>query len=249
MGYFTQEHLDALTGDDDKARHSATERMTHLHKKVFKNISLSEMDLNLLVAPKDAVHSNTLADPDDIETLTVAYSRSRSQAVAVEKLMGREDVASVNNIRPTLHPAIEIRLWKEGLVIEVLAERDAWYDQQNFMGKLSIARHRQELYTSLMGMDEKYRMGFWKGVYPSEMHLVSKYFQHPRIMNEWLSTFHPLADWLRLGIWYEIDNEKLTEETIVEEVMTQIRILYRFYTFFLWTNDNNFRDFYPNTPD
>ncbi|MEL6525452.1 MAG: hypothetical protein AAFQ07_07045 [Chloroflexota bacterium] len=248
MGYFSQQHLDALTGDDHKALQEATERMTNLHQKVFKAISLSEMDLNLLVAPKDAVNDNTLADPDDLDTLTVAYTRSRSQAVMIEKLMGREDVASVNNLRPHLHPAIELRLWKEGFVIEVIAERDAWYDQQNLMGKISISRHKQELYTSLMGMDEKYRMGFWKGVYPSEMHLASKYFQHPRIMDEWISTFHPLADWLRLGIWYEIDDETLTEEGIVEEVMKQIRILYRFYIFFLWTNENNFRDFYTNMP-
>ncbi|MCA9911963.1 MAG: hypothetical protein KC496_01385, partial [Anaerolineae bacterium] len=91
---------------------------------------------------------------------------------------------------------------------------------------------------------KNYTMGFWQGARHSDLSLHSKYYKHARIMDEWLSTFEPAADWFRLGIWYELDAPELSKETMVEEVLDQLRTLHTIYQHLLWTSDNNFRDFY-----
>ena len=92
-----------------------------------------------------------------------------------------------------------------------------------------------------------YCLGFWKGVHLSEMHLRAAHFQHPRIMDEWMSTFQVNADWFRIGIWYDFADEALYEDQIVSEIMQHIRMLYDLYEHVCWSNNNNFREFYANT--
>ena len=136
---------------------------------------------------------------------------------------------------------------RERSPVELLMAPDAWWDQQNLLGKLSVIRHKQDFYASLKNFGGNYRLGFWKGVHLSEMHLKAAHFQHIRIIDEWMSTFQANADWFRLGIWYDFDSEFLEEDHIVDELMKQIRLLYSLYMDIRWSSDNNFREFYGNT--
>jgi hypothetical protein len=174
----------------------------------------------------------------------VAYLRTKGEAVTVERLMGREEVANVNAIDAHRHPVIELRLSQDGLALELLLSPDAWWDQQNLLGKMTVARHRQDFYLMLRNFSSRYCMGFWNGTHLSEMHLTANQFQHPRIMEEWMSTFEPGADWWRLGIWYAYEDAALDESAIVQEMMKQIRLLYSVYDYIRWTSDNNYREFY-----
>lgn len=243
MGYFSADDLHNLDKLND-AHETLRQRFHSLHKTVYKTLTDDEINLNLVVPDNRAVDMDSVSDIEVDETLTVGYLRQRGQAVTVERLMGREEVASINNLLPKLHPVVEMRLWQGGFVIELVLSPDAWWDQQNLKGKLTVARHKYELYNLLTELNEKYIMGFWQGTHLSDMHLKAQYFQHPRILDEWLSTFHPNADWFRIGIWYDIDDEDLAEARIVEEVTQQIHLLYEIYLYILWTSENNFRDFY-----
>lgn len=243
MSYFTQDDFHSLVDDDGNHRETVQQRLQDLHKKVYEGIQGNNIDLHITLPPSKAVHNTTLSDFETNDVLTVTYMRKREHAVMVEKLMGRDEVASLNTIERRFHTGIELRLATIGLALELVMSPDAWWDQQNLLGKLRIPRHKQEFYSLLMNFDSDYRMGFWQGAYLSDMHLKAQYFQHPRIMNEWISTFHPNADWFRLGIWYEIEAEELSAENIVKEIMKQIELMYQIYRFSIWTTDNNFRDF------
>lgn len=243
MSFFEKQHTEALANNDFDGIEVAQARLQKLHEKVYAKLQLNDYDLHLIDPPQDAVQETTLSDFNNPEVLTVTYMRRREHAVMVEKLMGRDEVASLKNVQPRFHTVIEMRLTATGFTVELLMSPDAWYDQQNLVGKLSIPRHKQEFYDILQKLDDVHCMGFWRGIHLSDMHLDAKYFQYPRIMNEWLSTFTPTKDWLRLGVWYQIDADEMSDETIVTELVKQIEQLYRIYDFSIWTTDNSFRDF------
>ncbi|MGB7337482.1 MAG: hypothetical protein WBC91_01210 [Phototrophicaceae bacterium] len=246
MGYFSQDDIQALCGDNSRLKSEIQARFLTIHKKVFEQLHINDIELNIIKPSEKAVHADTVSrhkNKNDDKVLSVQYMRSRSQAVTIERLMGREEIASANNLIVRLHPVIEVRLSENGLTVELIISPDAWWDQENLKGKLSISRHRYEFYTLLMTLEDAYIMGFWEGVHQSDMHLAGKYFQHPRILDEWLSTFNTNSDWFRLGVWYALDDEALAEDQITATIVEQVRALYPVYLYFLWTSGNNYREF------
>lgn len=249
MGFFTGIGLEELGRGSwqERSEHAAlrraVEQLLTLHQHISAQLRTQSLDLHLMVPEANAVQFSTVSDRLTEEVATIAYTRARGQAVTVERLMGREEVATVNTVDLRRHPALELRLMPEGFVIELILSPDAWWDQQNLVGKLSVDRHRAEFYDLLQTCAD-YTMGFWQGARHSDLSLHARYFKHPRIMDEWLSTFEPAADWFRLGIWYDLDAPELSEERAEDEVLHQLRTLYTLYQHLLWTSDNNFRDFY-----
>jgi hypothetical protein len=254
MGFFTSNSVHELSISTIEAITSSNElqvvskRLQQLHEKLYAQFKLHGLDLHIIVPQVAAVMPSSVSTVENGGALSLAYLRQRAEAVTVERLMGREEVASVHTIDVHRHPVIEIRLGSDGLALELILSPDAWWDQQNFVGKLSISRYRQEFYTLLFDLSSAYRMGFWNGTHLSEMHLTANQFQHPRIMDEWMSTFEPSADWWRVGIWYAYDDDAISETNILETLMNQVRLLYTLYNHMRWTSDNNYRDFYKNAP-
>lgn len=218
-------------------------KLASLHLTLYTQLRTYNLDLHLLDIHKPVLWGS-VAGLALKETLAVQYLRTKGQAVIVERLMGREEVASVQSVQAHRHPVIEMRLTPQHFTLELVISPDAWWDQQNLLGKLTLARHRQTFYSFLRSLTRLYRTGFWSGSHLSPMHLNGAQFQHPRIMEEWMSTFEPNSDWFRMGIWYELDHDLLTAELIEAETFKQLRKLYELYQFTLWTGDNNYREFH-----
>jgi len=178
------------------------------------------------------------------QVLSILLHRSDTEARTVERLMGREEVVASGDVDSRRHPVIEIRVTEHHLVFELIISPDAWWDQQNLVGKLSVPRHREEFYKLMRKTDDDYKMGFWGGIHLSEMHLTGAQFKRPVIMNEWLNTYEARKDWFRLGIWYEPESSLLDENLLIPELVEQIKVLYPIYEYLRWTGDNNFQDFY-----
>jgi hypothetical protein len=250
MAYFSVENLEELNISNVEAIASsdriqkASKNLQQLHEKIYAQVTSHNMDLHILTSAKSAVVPTSASAVKNGGTLSVAYLRQKATALTVERLMGREEVASINTLESHRHPVIEIRLGSENLALELILSPDAWWDQQNLKGKLSVARHRHEMYELLFKLADNFCMGFWRGAHLSEMHLTANQFQHPRIMDEWMSTFEPGADWWRMGVWYDYNDEALSEEKIVETLVNNMRPLYAIYGWLAWTGDNNFREFY-----
>lgn len=229
----------------DDALQTAAHQLIALHHRLQE--PLAALNLDLYVAQRGgvpSVNTHSAAAIKAGDALVLQYLRQPAQAVVVERLMGREEIANIHTIDPRRHPVIELRLSPRHFAVELVLSPDAWWDQQNLVGKLSVPRHRHRLYQQLQSLTPHYRMGFWQGTHLSEMHLSAYQFQHPPVMDQWQSTFEAGTDWWRLGVWYAIDDVALAEEALLETITTQMGRLYPIYEEMMWTSDNNFRDFY-----
>lgn len=236
-----KQDVDLLTPDELDALNKS---LCQLHEHIILAFRQNNIALHTWHDLSCAPRLSTSATLDPVRSVTLSYTRNKTQAVIVERLLGREEIAASHTVEHHRHPSIELRLTPDHFTIEFIMSPDAWVDQQNLVGKLSLGRHRQEINRLLKNFNLGYCMGFWEGEHLSEMHLTTPQFQHPRVMEEWISTFEPSSDWFRLGIWYELDHDDLSTENVKDTVLDHVRTLYTIYETFLWTSDNNFRDFF-----
>lgn len=218
-----------------RALHHALHRQLRLAN--YELVSGSEVETVPLVG-------QSVTTPEATAALAIPYRRPGGEAVTVERLMGREETASHAHIEARRHPAIELRLTPQHLVIELVLSPEAWWDQENLVGKLSVLRHRQDFYRQLRQLAPEYRLGFWSGIDLSEMCLSPPQFARDAVLNEWMATFMPGKDWLRVGRWYPSHDDKLDAASIHQELFKQVGVLYTLYQEVLWTGNNNFREFY-----
>lgn len=222
----------------------AIEKLEALHERIQEEFAATHVELHVAKQHNSPVRDQSATTIKLGQSLVLQYLRSPSQAVMVERLMGREEIASVNNIDPRRHPVIELRISQTHFTIELVLSPNAWWDQQNLVGKLSVPRHRHSLYQLLQTLTPHYRMGFWQGTPLSDMHLTANQFQHPPVMDQWQSTFEANSDWWRVGIWYDLDDEALDEANLTETVLVHLNHLYPIYQHITWASDNNFRNFF-----
>ena len=74
-------------------------RLQQLHEKLYAQIRLQNLDLHIITPEIAAVIPASVSMTGDGCALCVGYMRQRGQAVTVERLMGREEVASQEAIR------------------------------------------------------------------------------------------------------------------------------------------------------
>lgn len=170
----------------------------------------------------------------------VMYARSSSEAQVIERVMGRDIPA--HRVDHRCHPAIELRLDSAWLVLELVVPPQAWVDQQNLIGKLSIDRQRREFRKLIARLNPAFRLGFWQGGHLDEMHLTAQHLAHPGVFEQWMTTYNDSQDWFRVGMWYPA--EKLNEGDVAVELFNCAQELYSLYTFIAWHSNNDFRSFY-----
>lgn len=250
MQYFSQDDHNAVLAVQSPSSHHAPElerihnRLHELHRKLYGKMRQRRIDLHPNPASTSAITHSTSTTPFAVETLTLTYMRSRPEAEHVESMMGRDSLHRVDDIKPEHHPNIELRLTPDHFAIELVISPYAWYDQQNFAGKMTVATHRNYFFKMLRYSTTPYVLGFWTGVHQGAMNLNTEQMPPRDVFFEYMDTFAARRDWLRLGRWYEPDDPALDESSILEEAFNQIRELFGFYQFILWKNDNNFQSFY-----
>jgi hypothetical protein len=242
--YFSPDHyraVEAAPTDPDLVE-TAHNQLNELHLKLYAMLRMSNLELTVYRQPDDRFVTNySVSSILPGNCLTLHYLRAYQQAAAVERMMGREDVFTPEDIQAQRHPVIELRLLPDYLTLEFVLSPQARLDQENFIGKLQNSRNRSAFYELLQKLATGYRLGFWQGAHMSDMHLTTTHFRRINLLAEWLATFEPGKDWLRLGMWYQPDDERLHTELIVNELVQQIRALYTIYQFVTWSSDNNYR--------
>jgi hypothetical protein len=169
-------------------------------------------------------------------TQVVAYLRSANEAQAVEAMMGRDLPSRRLDLRR--HPVIELRATSTGVVLEYILPPEAWWDQQNFAGKLSIERHRTAFRRLITRMDDRYSLGFWHGLQQDSTGVTPTQISHPSVFDLWITTFCNGQDWFRAGVWYDE-----LPENLPGELFRHAQTLYELYRFISWTGSNDYRSF------
>jgi hypothetical protein len=242
--YFSSDDLISLGSANRANVQGAYDKFLELHRTLHRRFRDHSWDLYPVGSKSDAISSHSTAAGSDINGLVMSYSRSREQAVLVERMMGREELGWSMQVDMFRHPVIEMRLTPTHFALELIVSAASWFDQQNLIGKLAVPRHRQALRTVIQGLPAETCIGFWKGVELDEMHVTASMLSRGTHVDEWVGTFLDGHDYLRVGMWYEPQSPSLDASTIASELTRRMDALYRMYTFLLWTSNNDFRNFY-----
>ncbi len=200
--------------------------LTELHQALAPRFRAHHITLEL------TSHTVSVASPN-ADASALIYMRPMQEARAVERMMGREGIS----IDIRRHPLIEIRPLGTGLVVEMLLTPDAWFYQQNFIGKLSIERHLSAFHKLISSLSEDFCLGFWQGLHLDEMHLTPKFLNHRSVLEKWMSTYTDGRDYFRVGVWSDTALELRRTLHILQQ-------LCKIHDFIAWSSNNDFRVFY-----
>jgi len=240
--YFTQRDHQTLAPSPSRDTQEVQDKFGELHRTLYRRMRDHNYDLYPNWNKAALISNRSAATPGEINGLSLPYLRSKEQGMLVERLMGRDSIELTSDVYR--HPIIELRITPENFAIELIMTPQAWWDQRNLIGKLTVARHRETLRGILQHIDGDTRFGFWGGVHLSDMHLTSRQLLRGNLLDEWMSTFADGQDWLRIGVWYEPEDPALNDDHILSEVVERVVALQKLYTFMLWTSNNNFQSFY-----
>lgn len=251
MSFIEQEELPLLARidpavplTDQVALQTLVEKFNHLHRNLYLLMKNHNFDLyNNHAQSQHVVGHQSVSTRQATACFVLNYYRSPSPAMAVERLIGMENATITNVIQPAFHPNIEIRLDQEHFAVELIVPRTAWWDQENFKGKLSLGRYLVEFHHYLRRLPPDFILGFWEGIQLDSQHLSTEAFQHFQVFQEIIETFDAGKDYFRLGFWYPVDTEALTEQNHVDQIFFIVKQLYPIYEQLLWSSDNNFRAF------
>ena len=219
-------------------------RLLNLGQALSPRIKQRHFDLHLNPEIPGGVTRTSACAPLPEAVATLTYMRSAADARLVETAMGRDALSMAQHIEARRHAVIEVRLSPEQFVVELVVSPEAWYDQQNFFGKMSSGAHRDRFYDLLSALQGDYVLGFWRGIQLTDTHLSAAKLPPAPILFEYYDTFAPRRDWLRIGRWYDPEDSALQEDQIVGEVFRRIGELYALYIFIAWSDKNNFRSLY-----
>ncbi len=237
--YTSNEQNLATTGNDQ-----SYVKLMNIHELLHPRVRNHNLDLHPRWQKSSIVSQESAAEPTEHDSWVLTYFRSREQAEKVERLMGKDRVAINGNVETHRHPVIEIRLTPQHFAVELILSPYAWWDQQNFVGKLELPAHRESFRNLLHELDPDYRFGFWHGTELNDMHLTVGQLLRGRVLDEWIDTFADRLDWLRLGKWYDVQDPVLETNHILIETFEAVKSLNSIYSFILWTSNNNFHSFY-----
>ena len=248
MTYFTRSDLLALASATANSTTADTElqrvydRLFRLHHALHPRLRKAGIELYANVSKQGEVGFSSSSTPFATELMTLTYTRSHNQSRIIENIMGRDGSEEIDT---RCHPVIEVRLTQDHIAIELVLAPEAWHDQQNLAGKLTVDAQRTALYELLATLEGNYALGFWSGAYLDEdMHLTTESLPPEYIFHQWMDTFAAGRDWFRLGIWYKVEDDAIHSDNIVTELLNRIRELNRIYNFIAWNSNNDFHRFY-----
>ncbi len=247
--YFQPEHLELLPFLQPQHLQNPLvqpllERFYSLHEKLHHHMLAHNLYLFPHLVGGQPLSLLSVTSLIEGGLLCTRYLRAAGICTNVERLMGLEDVHSATRVQPRRHPVIELRLQAQHLVVEFVLSADAWWDQENLMGRLSLPRYYEQFYECLMQLDDDFRMGFWQGIQLHELHLPVRHLRRRPIFEEWMHTFEVSKDNLRIGRWYTLDDSALREAHIETTLLSDIKALYALYLQASWSGENSYRHLY-----
>lgn len=242
--YFSIEDCRALSSPFRGEVQGVYEKFSELHRSLQRRLRDHSWDLHPHWDRSEIITSYSMASSAQFDGLAMSFTRSREQAVLVERLMGRDSFGPLGQVDIHRHPVIEVRLTETHFATELIVSGASWLDQQNLIGKLQVPRHRQQLRSLVQSLPSDTVIGFWSGVNLDDMHLTAAQLSRGSVMEQWIGTFQDGHDYLRIGAWYQPHDNNLTTSSILGELSRRIGGLYNIYNFLRWTSNNDFRTFY-----
>ena len=242
--YFSVEDCRALTSPVHGDVQGVYDKFQELQRSLYRRMRDHSWDIHPHWNRGETISDYSLACAGQFNGLAMPFTRSREQAVLVERLMGRDSFGALGQVDIHRHPVIELRLTEQHFAAELIVCSNSWLDQQNLIGKLEVPRQRQQLRSLIQSLPGDTVIGFWKGVEIDDMHLTAAQLSRGSVMEQWIGTFEDGHDYLRIGAWYQPQDASLSVSNILSELSRRVSSLYNVYNFLRWTSNNDFRTFY-----
>ena len=225
----------------DGERQRVRDKFLALHDVLYPEIKRRGWDLHPHWYAPSIVSTWYVGRIQNIRFMKLRYLRSKDEVHRVERMMGIPPDGERSETRYIKHPLMDIRIDSKYLAVELLLTDQAWWDAQNFKRKLEHhGAERRAFIDLLRGLGTEYVFGGWPDSREPELNTNAAKLTDDDELVEWLARFEP-GDWLRLGIWYNVQKSRLPTQGIAEEIIKRFAQLYPIYEFLLWTPENDYR--------
>ncbi len=226
-------------------RERVRDKLTSLHKLIYPEIRKRKWDLHPHWMTQWLISASRISPATArIDFMTLRYSKPETTI----KLMKRELIDDFGHFYA--NAMLAARIDREGFAVELYISEKAWVDAQNLKNRLQDGTEQRGHFRNLLaelGGEHTFRLSqFVRGEerpigYQEIVRAKASRLVNVGMLNSTMEKYKPGGHELRLGITYTPDDERLSADTIGDEILARIAQLYPIYAFLSWSPKNDYR--------
>ena len=220
-------------------------KLEALHHLIYPQVRKNKWDLHPHWMSQWLISAYRISPATQrIDFMTLRYSKAETTI----KLMKKKFIEDFGSFYA--NAMIAARVDREGFAIELFVSEKAWLDGQNLKTRLSDGAEQRGALRSMLAdlggeytfklsqyvRSEEERWGYREVVRAKASRLVNV-----GMLNSTMEKYTPGRHDLRLGIYYEPDDVRISQDNIVLEILTRLEQLYPVYSFLSWSPKNDYR--------
>lgn len=243
--YAVFEQALANSAEYDGERQRVHDKLDALHQLIYPQILKSKWDLHPHWMSQWLISAYRISPATQrIDFMTLRYSKAETTIKLMKKTF-IEDFGSFY-----ANAMLAVRVDRDGFAIELFVSEKAWLDGQNLKTRLSDGINQRGAMQSMLAdlggeytfklsqyvRSEEERWGYREVLRAKASRLVNI-----GMLNSTIEKYTPGRHDLRLGIYYEPDDVRISHENILGEILTRLEQLYPVYAFLSWSPKNDYR--------
>jgi len=234
----------ASNAEYDGERERVHDKLEALHKLVYPEIRRRKWDLHPHWMAQWLISAYRLSPATQrIDFMTLRYSKAETTI----KLMKKKFIEDFGSFYA--NAMIAARVDRDGFAIELFLSEKAWMDGQNLKLRLSDGAQQRGEFRSILadlGGDHTFRLSqFFRSEeergYREVARAKASRLVNVGMLNSTMEKYTPGRHDLRLGVYYEPDDKRLSKENIAGEILRRLEQLYPVYAFLSWSPKNDYR--------
>ncbi len=231
--------------DYDGERERVRNKLIALHQAIYPEFRKRKMDLHPHWMTQWLISAARLSPATKrIDFMTVRYSKPETTI----KLMKKQFIEDFGHFYA--NAMIAARIDREGFAVELLVSEKAWVDAQNFKNRLAASAEQRGHFRNLLaelGGEHTARLAHWApneqgyATYQEVMRAKASRLVNVGMLNGTMEKYKPGGHDFRLGVYYQPNDARLSQENIFAQVLMRIEQLYPLYAYLSWSPKNDYR--------
>lgn len=228
----------------DGERQRVHDKLEALHKIIYPAIRRAKWDLHPHWMSQWLISAYRISPATQrIDFMTLRYSKAETTI----KLMKKKFIEDFGSFYA--NAMVAMRVDRDGFAIELFVSEKAWVDGQNFKVRLGDGAEQRGALRSMLAdlggeytfkLSQFFRSDEERG-YREVLRAKASRLVNVGMLNSTIEKYTPGRHDLRLGIYYEPDDKRISQENIAAEILTRLEQLYPVYAFLSWSPKNDYR--------
>lgn len=228
----------------DGERQRVHDKLDALHKMIYPEVRRRKWDLHPHWMSQWLISAYRLSPATQrIDFMTLRYSKAETTI----KLMKKKFIEDFGSFYA--NAMIAARVDHEGFAIELFVSEKAWVDGQNLKVRLADGAEQRGALRSMLAdlggeytfkLSQFFRSEEGRG-YREVVRAKASRLVNVGMLNSTMEKYTPGRHDLRLGIYYEPDDKRISQDQIAEEILMRLEQLYPAYAFLSWSPKNDYR--------